>query len=96
MSNDTAAVTLRLFGPLRTVVGRNQVHVCCAGGTVRESLARFAEDYGDAVRPFIFDEQGNQRLSLILLLNGEPVRESDQVRVSAGDEIGVLLPLAGG
>lgn len=96
MSNDRAAVTVRLFGPLRAAVGRSEVEVRGAGRSLGDTLARFTEEHGDAVRAFIFDEQGNQRLSVILLLNGEPVREIDQVRVKAGDEIGVLLPLAGG
>lgn len=96
MSEDRAVVTVRLFGPLRAAVGRSEVQVRGGGRSLRETLARFAEDHGDAVRRFIFDEQGSQRLSVILLLNGEPVRESDQVRVNPGDEVGVLLPLAGG
>ncbi len=96
MNCDSSMIALRLFGPLRDAVGQPEISLPCAGATVRDVLVRFAEERGDAVRPFIFDGQGNQWRSLILLLNGEPVRDSQSTRVKQGDVISLLLPLAGG
>ncbi len=96
MSSGSAAVTLRLFGPLRNAVGQREVQLPCAGGTIGETLLRLADEWGDCVRPFIFDKQGNQVRSLILLLNDEPVGDSKATVVHAGDVVSVLLPLAGG
>ncbi|MFB3883385.1 MAG: MoaD/ThiS family protein [Armatimonadota bacterium] len=96
MSSGSAAVTLRLFGPLRNAVGQREVQLPCAGATVTETLARLAKEWGDSVRPFIFDRQGNQMRSLILLVNDEPVEDSKLTVVHGGDVVSVLLPLAGG
>ncbi len=94
--SDNALITLRLFGPLRDAVGQAQICLPCAGATVKEVMVRFAEERGDAVRPFIFDGEGNLWRSLILLLNGEPIGDSQSTRVKAGDVLSLLLPLAGG
>jgi molybdopterin converting factor small subunit len=96
MNADNGLATLRLFGPLRAAVGKSEVQVSCAGCSARDALVRFAEGQGDAVRPFIFDECGNQRLSLILLLNGEPIQDQQSARVESGDVLSLLFPLAGG
>ena len=96
MSPDTAMVTLRLFGPLRNAVGHEEVQLPCVGASVKETLVRLAEEWGDTVRAFIFDRQGNQVRSLILMQNDEPVEDSKATVVGAGDVVSVLLPLAGG
>ncbi|MDH4180227.1 MAG: MoaD/ThiS family protein [Armatimonadota bacterium] len=96
VSSDEALITLRLFGPLRDAVGQAEICLPCAGATVKEALVRFAEERGDAVRPFILDGQGDLWRSVILLLNGEPVGDSAETRLKAGDVISLLLPLAGG
>jgi molybdopterin converting factor small subunit len=89
-------VTLRLFGPLRTAVGSSHLKLRCAGTTLTEALTRFAQRHTDAARQFIFDERGNRRPSMILLVNGDTVADTDAVRLQEGDEIAILLPLAGG
>ncbi|NIO76580.1 MAG: hypothetical protein GTN69_12025 [Armatimonadetes bacterium] len=96
MSVDAPLVTLRFFGALRDTIGQKEVCLPCAGGTVKEILLRFVEEHGDAVRHFIFDEQGNQWRSLLLLLNDEPIEDNQETHVKAGDVISLLLPLAGG
>jgi molybdopterin converting factor small subunit len=96
VSNDEAMIALRLFGPLRDAVGQAEICLPYAGATVKEALVRFAEERGDAVRPFIFDGQGDLWRSVILLLNGEPIGDSTETQVKVGDVISLLLPLAGG
>ncbi len=96
MSTNGDLVELRLFGPLREVVGEKLVSVPYAGLTVAEALARFADEQGESVRPMLFDSQGNRLRSLILLLNNQTVDELETSRLHSGDVITVLLPLAGG
>jgi len=95
MSANGDLVEVRVFGPLREIVGRKSVSLPYAGMTVKHALARFAEDQGDRVRPMLLDSQGNRRRSLILLLNDQTVDE-DTRHLRSGDVISVLLPLAGG
>jgi molybdopterin converting factor small subunit len=96
MSDNDALVFLRLFGALRDAVGHKEVQVPCAGGSVSEVLLCFAEQHGDPVRSFIFDGEGKPRRSMILLLNGDPIGDSQTARVEEGDVVSLLLPLAGG
>lgn len=95
MSDNDALVSLRLFGALRSAVGQKEVQVPCAGGTVNEALLCFTEQHS-GVRSFIFDGEGKQRRSMILLLNGDPVSDSQTTLVEEGDVVSLLLPLAGG
>lgn len=96
MSTNGDLVELRLFGPLREVVGEKLVSVPYAGLTVAEALARFANEQGESVRPMLFDSQGNRLRSLILLLNNQTVDDFDASQLRSGDVITILLPLAGG
>jgi molybdopterin converting factor small subunit len=96
VTEDKTTITLRLFGPLRSVTGKREVQLPCAGSTVREALKHFATAGGNAVERFIYDGQGNKHRSIILLLNEEPISDGQDARLQAGDVISLLLPLAGG
>jgi len=96
VTTKTAEITLRLFGPLRTSIGQREVRLSCVDGTIMDALSAFVAEQGEAARPFVFDEQGNQRRSVILLLNGEPVADARTARLRPGDMLDLLLPLAGG
>lgn len=95
MSTKNSLVEMRLFGPLRAVIGQKSISLPYAGMMVDDALARFAEEQGEAVRPMLFDSEGNRLRSIILLLNDHTV-DYDGQRLRSGDVISVLLPLAGG
>jgi len=96
MSVATGTITLRFFGALRQAIGQREVGLPWAGATVEEVLRRFADESSEEVRSFIFDRQGRRWRSLLLLLNEEPVEDSQATRVADGDILALLLPLAGG
>jgi len=95
MSASGDLVEVRLFGPLRTLVGQKSVTLPYAGLKIDDALARFVDDHTDSVRSMLFDSQGRRRRSIILLLNDQTV-EDEAERLRSGDVISVLLPLAGG
>ena len=68
MSANTNPVEVRLFGPLREIIGRRSVTVPYAGMTMRDALVRFADERGTVIRHMLFDSQGNRRPSIIFLL----------------------------
>ena len=96
MSSDLGKVTLRLFAALRDAVGEREVHLPCAGATLEEVLNQFVDTSPHDVRRFVFNKQGEQWPSLLLLVNDEPVEDRRETRVQPGDVISLLLPLAGG
>ena len=96
MTAEPTNITVRLFGPLMTALGRKEITLAWAEGTVREALLSFVEQHGAPVRSFLFDSQGDVWKSLIVLVNDEPVADLQTARVRAGDTMSILLPLAGG
>jgi molybdopterin converting factor small subunit len=88
-------VELRLFGPLRSLVGQKSLELPYAGMQIDDALARFAAEHGDSVRPMLYDSQGRRRRSIILLLNEQTIDDERQC-LRTGDVVSVLLPLAGG
>jgi molybdopterin converting factor small subunit len=96
VESENGNITLRLFGPLREIVGAKALSRPYAEMTPADALARFADEHGDSVRPMLFDSQGRRRRSLILLLNDQTLGEGEGVRLQGGDVLSVLLPLAGG
>lgn len=95
MSTNGKRIEIRLFGPLRAAIGEKSLSLPYAGMMVDDALERFAAEQGDAIRPMLFDGQGNRLRSIILLLNDRTV-DPDGERLRAGDVVSVLLPLAGG
>ena len=96
MTAEPTKVTLRLFGPLRNALGRNEISLAWTEGSLREALLCFVEKHGAPARSFLFDSQDNLWRSLIVLVNDEAVADLQKTRVRAGDSISLLLPLAGG
>jgi len=96
MTTEATTITLRLFGPLSSALGRKEASLLWAEGTVQEALLRFVEEHGPSVRGFLFDSRGSLWRSLIVLVNDEPVADLHTTLVKAGDSITLLLPLAGG
>jgi len=96
MTTEPTNITLRLFGPLVTALGRKEIGLAWAEGTVREALLSFVEEHGASARSFLFDSHGDLWKSLIVLVNDEPVGDLQTTPVRAGDTISILLPLAGG
>jgi len=95
MSTNGNHVEIRLFGPLRATIGEKSLSLPYAGMMIDDALERFADEQGEAVRPMLFDSQGNRLRSIILLLNDHTV-DPDGERLRGGDVVTVLLPLAGG
>jgi len=89
-------ITLRLFASLRDMVGKKEVQIAREEATLAELLEEFAHQYGERVRGFLFDNEGNLWRSIMLLINGEPADHSAKSKVKSGDVVSILLPTAGG
>ncbi|MFQ6050252.1 MAG: ubiquitin-like small modifier protein 1 [Candidatus Hydrothermarchaeota archaeon] len=67
------------------------------GGTIKEILNEIADQYGDEMRKLIFDERGNLRDYVTILLNSKIVKidEIDK-KIGENDEIAIFPPVSGG
>ncbi|MFH5800596.1 ubiquitin-like small modifier protein 1 [Haladaptatus sp. CMAA 1911] len=82
-----------VYGPLRSATGEKTVSVRFDGGSVKEALAAFVEQYPRAKTQLYGDDgrlQGSARISV----NGERVGENDACPSDA--ELTVFPPVRGG
>ena len=57
---------------------------------------KLADSYGKTFRHIVFDDSGDVRLSMIILVNGSTIKTNKPPELHDGDEIALLTPIAGG
>ncbi len=91
-------VQVKLFANLREAAnGQRQVE-CDVDGPVSttELLQKFVDDYGEKAQKLLFSPDGGVWPSIVVMHNGSMLRDRDEKTINSGDEIAVLLPVAGG
>ncbi|NOZ20977.1 MAG: MoaD/ThiS family protein [Planctomycetes bacterium] len=90
-------VTFRYFALVRKGAGteREQVELP-DGADARGALATLAQERGGDFQRQILDDSGTVRSNLIVLVNGQTVRQDEQRTLADGDEVSVFSPVAGG
>ncbi len=91
-------VAFRYFASLRESLGSTGEEAELEGGTVMDALDWLVARYGDRLIPRIFDGRNRLRREFRVLHNGvvcAPARRSKE-KVSDGDEIVIVPPVAGG
>jgi molybdopterin converting factor small subunit len=90
-------ITVSYGGQLAHAIGRKREKVECKGPIELPALlADLAVRHGDAIRPFLFDEGGSIRKSLLVALNDSSVNLSLPPTLNEGDEVTLLPPISGG
>src|SRR5271157_1261185 len=95
-------VRVRLYPPLNNAAGQSQVEFALdAGATVQVLIDKLVERFGDEVHRFLFDNQGRIIPGWCAFINQrQPVYfnrpEAMRTPLADGDEIGILIALAGG
>jgi len=90
-------IRLKLMPPLTRLVGQKEVAVGMSRATLRAVLEEAAARNGK-FRTALLDAAGNLSSEYACLINGRRhnVTDLDGVEVEEGDEIVILMPLAGG
>lgn len=86
------AVKVTLTGKLADILGK-EVSLPSAS-TIKEALIKVA-NMSDEGRPYIIEGNGEIADNIIILLNGENIEDLEQ-ELREGDELFLLLPIAGG
>jgi len=91
-------VKVKLFANLREAANGQRVVDCAVDQPVSttELLRTLADRYGEKAQKLLFDPQGGVSQSLVIMCNGQMVRDREAKAISPGDEVAVLLPVAGG
>lgn len=90
-------VKIKILPPLSRAIGQKEVELQPAIATVRGALEALCEKYPQA-RPIIFDEKGELSFDYKCMHNFKDIsfEKGLDTEVTAGDEIMLLLPIAGG
>jgi molybdopterin synthase sulfur carrier subunit len=95
----TFEVTARFFTTLREITGRKEDHVeFSKTATVSSLLKQLSRKYGKEFDDYMFDELGDVRGHLQILINGQSVSKMRglKTRLKEGDQVAILPPVGGG
>ena len=95
----TVKVTARFFTTLREITGRKEEHVEFSKAvTVNSLLRQLSKKYGQEFDDYMFDELGDVRGHLQILVNGQSVTTMRglKTQLKDGDQVAILPPVGGG
>ncbi len=91
-------IKVKLFANLRDAADGKREVECDVDGAVSttELLQKLVDEYGETARKLLFSPDGGIWPSIVVMHNGNMLRDRDDTAINAGDEVAVLLPVAGG
>ncbi|MBI2421686.1 MAG: MoaD/ThiS family protein [Candidatus Hydrogenedentes bacterium] len=90
-------VTMRYFGQLRHLAGRDEDTIHLETGVTALSAIRAAmAPYGEAAALIVMDASGALRPSLMVLINDAPIDKETPPTLQSGDIITLLCAISGG
>jgi molybdopterin synthase sulfur carrier subunit len=95
----TLKVTIRFFTTLREITGKKDEQIelerpVTVGSLLKQLSKKYGRDYDD----YVFDELGDVRGHLQVLVNGQSVTALRELRTKLkdGDQVAILPPVGGG
>jgi len=95
----TSKVTVKFFTTLREIAGKKEEHLEFSRSvTVKSLLSQLSKKYGREFDDYVYDELGDVRGHLQLLVNGRSVTALRGLRTKLkdGDQVAILPPVGGG
>ena len=90
-------VTINYFGQLRLLAGKDFEDVQCDEQVeLCRLLAEMASRYGDKFKAIVLNKNGGPAETIIISVNGKVVYKKTPCRLSDGDDVTLLTPIAGG
>lgn len=89
------AVTVRFFGRLRHILGKDELVAQGSPATIGELIRLLAQQHDRRIREEVLDEAGNIDYSYALFIGGERVEGLD-TPLREGQEVTVTSMIAGG
>lgn len=92
-------VRVTFWAQVRTAAGLSEAAVTLPeNSTVSDLLLQLGARHGAALQAFLFHDDGRPRATLLVAVNEAPIHRTDwsTVRLSAGDHVALVPPVAGG
>lgn len=90
---------MKFFTTLREITGKKQDQIVLSRAkTLQSLLKQLSRKYGDEFNDYLYDELGNVRGHLHLLVNGQSITALRGLRtqLKEGDQVAILPPVGGG
>lgn len=87
-------ITLRLLKPLKDIVGKDELSLEVAEGTVSSLLGKLSDDYPKLAEE-ILDQKGELDYRINVILNDKPLNDFN-VDLKDGDLVTLFIPISGG
>jgi len=95
----TVKVSVKFFTTLREIVGKKEEQIEFSKPiNVNAVLKQLSKKYGKDFDDYMFDELGDVRGHLQVLVNGQSVTTMNDLRtqLNNGDQVAILPPVGGG
>jgi len=92
-------ITVKFFTTLREITGKKEDEIQLSSIiTVKELLTRLSKKYGKQFVDYLYDERGNMRAYIQILINGRGIKDLQglETKLKEGDVIAIFPPVGGG
>jgi len=92
-------VTVKFFTSLREITGKKEDEIESSSSiTLEELLNLLSKKYGQQFTDYIYDEKGNIRTYIQILINGRGIKsfQGFETRLKEGDTVAIFPPVGGG
>jgi len=92
-------IRVKFFTTLREITGKKEEEVESSSNiTVKELLTQLSKKYGTEFTDYIYDERGNVRTHIQILINGRGINvfQGLETKLKEGDAIAIFPPVGGG
>jgi len=90
---------VRFFTTLREITGKKEEEVESSSTiTVKELLTRLSKKYGKEFTDYVYDEKGEVRTHIQILINGRDIDvfQGLETKLKEGDTVAIFPPVGGG
>ena len=92
-------IKVRFFTSLRGITGKNEDEIQSPNIiNIEEFLARLSKKYGREFTEYVYDEKGNVRTYIQILINGRGLNalQGFETKLKEGDTVAIFPPVGGG
>jgi molybdopterin synthase sulfur carrier subunit len=92
-------IRVKFFTSLREITGKKEDEIQTSSIiTVDELLAHLSKKYGTEFTEYLYDDKGNVRNYIQILINGRGIKvlQGFETKIKEGDTVAIFPPVGGG
>ena len=90
-------IHIKYFAQIKSKAGKSsEVLELESGATLQRCIEKLSKDNDHGINDILFDESGVYLDAVILVINGQQTRYTENPKMNDGDELMIMSPIAGG